>query len=37
LVKLTILDNIGARPPEIFKNPLRKAAAVLMHLPSSEA
>lgn len=35
-VKLTMLVIIGAKPPEMFKKPFRKAAAVFMHRPSSE-
>ena len=35
-VKLTIDVIIGAKPPEMFKKPFKKAAAVFMHLPSSE-
>jgi len=35
-VKFTIEVMIGARPPEIFRKPFKNAAAVLMHLPSSE-
>jgi hypothetical protein len=31
-----MLVIMGARFPEMFKNPFKKAAAVLMHLPSSE-
>lgn len=33
---VTMLLMIGANPPSKLSNPLRKAAAVLMHLPSSE-
>lgn len=33
---VTILLMIGANPPSKLSNPLRKAAAVLIHLPSSE-
>jgi len=35
-VKLTMLVIIGAKPPEMFKNPLRNAAAVFMQRPSSD-
>lgn len=35
-MKLTIDVMIGAKPPEMFKNPFKKAAAVFMHLPSSD-
>jgi hypothetical protein len=31
-----MLVIIGAKPPYIFKNPFKNAAAVLMQRPSSE-
>ena len=36
LFVITMLVIIGANPPSMLRKPFKKAAAVLMHLPSSE-
>lgn len=36
LSKVTMLVMMGANSPSILRKPLRNAAAVFMHLPSSD-